>query len=101
MQVHVVGRACNYVLKERENVVKVFIHAPFDYKVNKVIEMYKDNKEKAEYFVKMSDNARATYYKSVSGHEWNDSDQYDISINADIGVEETADVICSYIKNKF
>ena len=97
----VVGRACNYVLKERENVVKVFIHAPFDYKVNKVIEMYKDNKEKAEYFVKMSDNARATYYKSVSGHEWNDSDQYDISINADIGVEETADVICSYIKNKF
>ena len=94
-----VGRACNYVLKERENVVKVFIHAPFEYKVNKVIEMYKDNKVKAESFVRLSDNARARYYKSVSGHEWNDSDQFDISINASIGVEESANVICSYIEN--
>ncbi len=94
-----VGRACDYVLKERKNLVKVFIHAPFDYKVNKVMEMYHDEKEKAEMFVKRSDNARASYYKSVSGHEWGDSEQYDISVNANIGIEGVANVICSYIDN--
>ena len=94
-----VGRACSYVLKERKNVVKVFIHAPFEYKVDKVIEMYHDTKDKAEAFVKKSDNARAMYYKSVSGHEWADSDQYDLSINANIGIEKVANVICSYIEN--
>ena len=94
-----VGRACDYVLKERNNVLKVFIHAPFDYKVNKVMEMYHDTKDKAETFVKKSDNARAMYYKSVSGHEWGESEQYDLSINASIGVEKVANVICSYIDN--
>lgn len=93
-----VGRACDYVLKERENVVKIFIHAPFEYKVNKVMEMYHDDKQKAESFVRRSDNARATYYRSVSGHEWGDSEQYDISINANIGVEMAADVLCNYIE---
>ena len=94
-----VGRACDYVLKERKNVVKIFIHAPFEYKVNKVMEMYHDDKEKAETFVKRSDSARANYYKSVSGHEWGDSDMYDLSINSSIGVEEAANVIISYINS--
>lgn len=94
-----VGRACDYVLKERKNVVKVFIHAPFEYKVNKVMEMYHDDKEKAETFVKRSDSARANYYRSVSGHEWGDSDMYDLSINSSIGVEEAANVIISYINS--
>ena len=94
-----VGRACDYVLKERKNVVKVFIHAPFEYKVNKVMEMYHDDKEKAETFVKRSDSARANYYRSVSGHEWGNSDMYDLSINSCIGIEEAANVIISYINN--
>lgn len=94
-----VGRACDYVLKERKNVFKVFIHAPFEYKVDKVMEMYHDSKDKAEMFVKKSDNARAMYYKSVSGHEWGESDLYDLSINADIGVDKVANVICSYVDN--
>ena len=94
-----VGRACDYVLKERKNVVKVFIHAPFEYKVNKVMEMYHDDKEKAETFVKRSDSARANYYRSVSGHEWGDSEMYDLSINSSIGVEEAANVIISYINS--
>ena len=94
-----VGRACDYVLKERKNVVKVFIHAPFEYKVNKVMEMYHDDKEKAETFVKRSDSARANYYRSVSGHEWGDSDMYDLSINSSIGIDEAANVIISYINS--
>ena len=61
--------------------------------------MYHDTKDKAETFVKRSDNARAMYYKSVSGHEWGESEQYDLSINASIGVEKVANVICSYIDN--
>ena len=94
-----VGRACDYVLKERKNVVKVFIHAPFEYKVNKVMEMYHDDKEKAETFVKRSDSARANYYRSVSGHEWGNSDMYDLSINSSIGIDEAANVIISYINS--
>ncbi|MBQ2205391.1 MAG: MATE family efflux transporter [Lachnospiraceae bacterium] len=94
-----VGRACDYVLKERKDVIKIFIHAPFEYKVNKVMEMYNDSKDKAEIYVKKSDNARAMYYKSVSGHEWGESEQYDLSINASLGVEKVANVICSYIDN--
>ena len=94
-----VGRACDYVLKERKNVVKVFVHAPFEYKVNKVMEMYHDDKEQAESFVKRSDSARANYYRSVSGHAWGDADMYDLSINSNIGIDAAASVILSYVES--
>ena len=61
--------------------------------------MYHDDQEKAETFVRRSDSARANYYKSVSGHEWGDSDMYDLSINSKIGIEESANVIISYVNN--
>ena len=38
----IVGRAADYVLRGRENIVRVFIHAPKEYRVKKVMEMYGD-----------------------------------------------------------
>ena len=36
----IVGRAADYVLRDYDNVVRVFIHAPKDYRVAKIMEMY-------------------------------------------------------------
>ena len=44
----VVGRAADYVLRNRENVVRVFIHAPKGYRVKKVMEMYGDTEQEGK-----------------------------------------------------
>ena len=93
----IVGRAADYVLRERKNIVRIFIHAPKTYRVKKVMEMYGDTEQEGKKSIARSDAARSTYYKSISGHEWGDVHQYELTVDSSIGPEKTAELICSYI----
>lgn len=91
------GRASDYVLRGRENIVRVFIHAPKDYRVKKVMEMYGDTAQEGEKSIARSDMARSAYYKSISGQNWGDPHQYELSIDSSVGPERTAELITKYI----
>lgn len=93
----IVGRAADYVLRNREKVVRIFIHAPKEYRVKKVMEMYGDTEQKGRKSIARSDSARGSYYKSISGHEWGDPHQHKLSVDSSIGPEKTADLICGYV----
>lgn len=93
----IIGRAADYVLRDRENVVKIYIHASKDYRVKKVMEMYGDTEEEGRRSIERSDAARAAYYKNISGFKWGDVHQYDLCIDSSIGTEASADLICEYI----
>ncbi|MDO4282080.1 MAG: MATE family efflux transporter [Clostridia bacterium] len=95
----IVGRAADYVLRENKNLVRVFIYAPKDYRISKVMEMYHDTKQKASKNIEKSDKARAGYYKIISGKDWGKTQNYDLCINSSIGTEKTAEIICEYVKN--
>ncbi len=95
----IVGRAADYVLKDKENLVKIFIYAPKDYRITKVMEMYNDNKVSAKKNIEKSDKARRSYYSIISGKEWGNKENYDLCIDSKLGTEKTADIIVDYIKN--
>ncbi len=95
----IVGRAADYVLRDRENVVRVFIYAPREYRVRKVMEMYGDTRQQGQKSIARSDAARAGYYKSISGREWGDIHQYDLCVDSSAGEEQTADLICGYVQS--
>lgn len=95
----IIGRAADYVLRNRENVVRIFIHAPKDYRVKKVMEMYGDTEQESRKSIARSDSARGTYYKSISGHAWGDPHQYELSVDSSIGPEKTAELICGYVSH--
>ena len=90
----------DYVLRKRDNVVRVFIHAPKDYRVKKVMEMYGDTEAEGKKSIARSDAARGAYYKSISGHEWGGPHQYELSVDSSIGPEKTAQLIYSYLAQK-
>lgn len=92
-----IGRSADYVLRNYQNVVRIFIYAPKEYRRKKVSEMYGDSPEKAHKSITRSDTARAAYYKSVSGKVWGDPHGYELCIDASVGENAAADVICSYI----
>ena len=50
--------------------------------------------------MKKSDGNRQSYYKMISGNTWGDYKNYDLLVDASVGVEETADVIVRYVKNR-
>lgn len=94
----IVGRAADYVLKDNEDLVRVFIYAPMDYRIKRIMEVYGDDYEAAKRNVKRSDEARASYYKKISGLEWGAKHNYDLVINSSIGLDESAEAICLYVK---
>ncbi len=94
----IIGRSADYVLRNYPNVVRIFIYAPKDYREKKVMEMYGDSPEAAKKSIARSDAARSAYYKSVSGQEWGNPHSYELCIDASVGEEAAADIICSYIR---
>jgi len=93
----IVGRAADYVLRDYENVVRLFIYAPEEYKVQRVMEIYGDTIEDAKKNVRRSDEARAAYYNSISGQNWGDAHNYDLLIDSSIGIEKCVELVTNYI----
>ena len=94
----IVGRAADYVLRGRRDVVRVFIHAPAEYRVKKVMEMYGDTEAEGRKSIARSDAARAAYYQSISGMAWGDAHGYELCVDSSIGPERTAELICAYLR---
>jgi cytidylate kinase len=96
----IVGRAADFVLRDYEDVVRIFIHAPPAYRIKKVMETYGDTEQEGKKSIARSDAARSAYYKTISGLEWADARHYDLTIDSSIGAENTAAAIGEYIKNR-
>lgn len=99
----IVGRAADYVLRNYQNVVNIFAYAPTEYRVQRVMQVYGDSPEEAKKNIRRSDEARAAYYKNISGQSWGNQHNYDLLIDSSIGIENSAEVICQYVmraKNK-
>lgn len=94
----IVGRAADYVLREYDNVFRVFVYAPDEFKIKRIMEVYGDSYDEAKKNVRRSDEARSHYYKQISGLSWGDKHNYDLVINSEIGLENTADVIAFHVK---
>ncbi|MDR3172179.1 MAG: MATE family efflux transporter [Treponema sp.] len=96
----IVGRAADYVLRDYEDVARIFIHAPQAYRIKNVMKTYGDTEQEGKKSIVRSDAARAAYYKNISGLEWANTRQYDLCINSSIGAENTATAIYDYIKSR-
>ena len=93
----IVGRAANHVLWNYENVIKVYLYAPEEYRIDKIQEMYGDTKEEARKHMHRSDEARAAYYRSISGYDWKNLGNYNLCLDASIGPEAVATIITNYV----
>ncbi|MEY8428653.1 cytidylate kinase family protein [Lachnospiraceae bacterium 46-15] len=62
------------------------------------MEMYGDSPEAAKKSIARSDAARAAYYKNVSGQEWGNPHGYGLCIDASVGEDVAANLICDYVR---
>ena len=96
----IVGRSADYVLRDRADVLRVFIYADNDVKIRRISEEYGDDPQTAERNMRRADSARAAYYRNISGKTWGDRQNYDLMINSSDGVEKCAEMICEFAKKR-
>ena len=95
----IVGRCADHILKDRNDVLRVFIYADLDYRVNRAIEVKDVKPSKAEQVVVKTDKSRANYYNFYSGKKWGLTENYDLCINrTKLTCEQVSDIIESYLK---
>ncbi len=78
-----------------------FIYSSLNDKIDRAVNIYGLDKEKAEKEIKRIDKLRANHYKHYTGEDWKNFENYDICINSDLlGVEKTAELICNMVGNR-
>ncbi len=96
----IVGRAADYVLRDNKDTLRVFIYANEEYKIKRVMEVYGDDPHQAKENIRRSDEARASYYKNISSLNWGDRHNYELMLDSSVGLEESAEIICNYIRSR-
>ena len=94
----IVGRAADHVLRDYDNVIRVFVHAPKEYRIGRVMEVYGDTLQEAKRNLRRSDKARASYYKHISGNRWGDAGNYELTVDSSSGVEQTVETIVQFLR---
>ena len=96
----IIGRSADYILRENKNLIKIFIYASMDYKIENVMKNYGDNEKQAKNHILDSEKFRSNYYSAIANRNWGDKNNYDLCIDARIGNENVVKIICDYVKNK-
>jgi cytidylate kinase len=88
----IVGRAAPWFLRERDDTMHIFIYAPYEEKIRRLVAQGKTSNE-AERLVEQVDSDRAAFIKKYYGKVWPQRDLYHLMINSKIGDEAVIDTI--------
>jgi hypothetical protein len=99
----IIGKCANYVLRDFNNVISVYIEAPRAYCLANVMDKLDATEEEAHRLITETDRYRAAYFKYYTrGRIWTDPVLYDMTLNSErVGIEKCAQLIKEYIKIKF
>ena len=90
----IVGRCADYILSGRENTINIFIFAPMEKRVQRVMEVYSLDEAEAMKKLSTSDKERGNHYFRYTDRKWGKAQNYDLCINSALmGLDKTADMI--------
>ncbi len=95
----IIGRCADYILREHENCLNVFVHANKEDRIRRSV-MKKDCEErKAADFVTKKDKQRANYYNFYSNKRWDDLQNYDMVLDTSrFTVDEAVELLMDAAK---
>ena len=95
----IVGRCADYILAGRENTINVFIHAPQEVRVKRIMELHHLNEADALKTLNNSDKERGNHYFRYTDQKWGKAQNYDVCINSALmGIEKTAEMLTAMAK---
>lgn len=97
----IVGRCADYVLRDREDIAKVYLYAPQRECMRRIIRLYELNPDDAKSLIHSMNKTRGDYYFHNTGQVWSDPTHYDLCINtAGLEHSQCIELITDYLKLK-
>lgn len=90
----IVGRCADCILSVRENTFNVFIFAPIEDRVHRIMKREQMSEADALKKIMASDKGRGNYYFRFTDNKWGKAQNYDLCINSSaLGIKKTAKLI--------
>ncbi len=96
----IVGRNADYILKDREDVLDVYIHADKEFRADRIVRLYGESEKSPMARLAEKDKRRQINYQHYTGRTWGTAQNYDICLNSGkLGIENCVDIIINLYKN--
>ena len=96
----IIGRCADYVLRERDDTLRLFIYGDLEHRKARVLKRNPDIKPGHVIdVINKTDKRRSSYYNFYTGNKWGKYDNYDMAINSSsLGIEGTVSIIVAAAK---
>ena len=95
----IVGRNADYILKDRKDVLNVFIHADLDYRADRIVRLYGESEKSPEARLQEKDKRRSINYQHYTGRTWGNAANYHLCLNSGIiGIDRCVELIVAAAK---
>lgn len=95
----IVGRCADYILREREDVLNVFVHAPIAERAKRIVEVYGETAVAPEKRLRDKDKKRAINYHYYTEQEWGKAQNYHLTLDSSaFGIKGCVEMICDIVK---
>ncbi len=96
----IVGRNADYILKDRPDVLNIFVHADMDYRSDRIVRLYGESEKAPVARLQEKDKRRRINYQHYTGRDWGKAENYDLCLNSGkLGEEACVDFIVHTVKN--
>ena len=90
----IVGRCADYILRNVADCLRVFIHADFDKRAERIVEVYGETDVPTEKRLRDKDKRRAAYYQFYTDTKWGLTQNYHISLDSGtIGIDRCVELL--------
>lgn len=97
----IIGRCADYVLKDYDHVVSIFVCGDPESKIRRMMHTFSLERDSAIDRIRDTDKQRKKYYNYYTGRVWDTASNYDLCLNtSSMTVEQAAGVIIAYLKEK-
>lgn len=95
----IVGRCADYILRDRKDVVNLFVYADMDFRKERAIRIDGVEPERVEEIITKKDKRRGNYYNYHSGEKWGKASNYHMSINSGfVGIDNTVECLVHFLE---
>lgn len=92
----IVGRCADYILRDKADCLRVFIHADMSFRAERIVNLYGEREKSPEQRLKDKDKRRAAYHRFYTDMKWGHAQNYDITLNSDsLGIDKCVEIIKS------
>lgn len=96
----IVGRNADYILKDREDVLNIYIHANKEFRADRIVRLYGDSEKTPAARLNEKDKRRRVNYQHYTGRTWGVAENYHVCLDSSVlGVERCADIVVDIVKN--